>query len=381
LPNRAAIFTVPKEAVGDASAAAAAADKAHAELAHALSEANVPTADVPALFPATPTPATSSKLHKEGLEAFDNLDTDAAGAKFREAMTFLEQHPGAADTKTLTELHLFMGTIAMQSGKAGKKKATEEITRAAVLDSAFVLDPKYFGPDIKKEWDKVVKDLESKPKHQLTFSSTPAGAEATFRDKAIGHTPITSGTAVSPGRHLVTFKLPGYERGGTLVDVSSDAEAHTELKPVAGYATQKSKMNDVLPGNFGGKQVPNAAVGVAEAMKSRFLVVAEVDTKGDGKLEVWDAAKGNRLKDVTLTNGKYASAAEQVKKFLASPSPLETSSPDAVATVEESSSNEPITKKWWFWTAIGVVVVGGAAAGIAVAASSSPGGFDPVRGF
>ncbi len=287
LANRAAVFTVAKEGVGDVSVSQAAADKAQAQLAHALSEANVPVADVQALFPAPPVPTTASTLVKEGLEAFDNLDTDAAGKKFQEALTFLEQNPGAADTKTLAQLHLFLGTISLQGGKTGKKKAAEELTRAAVLDPSFDLDPKFFGPDVKKEFDKAVVDLDKKAKGELTFTSSPAGADVTFGTKMIGQTPITKPLAVVPGRHLVTFTHPGYEVGGLLVDVAAGgSDAKAELKPVAAYAVQKTKMNDVLPGNFGGKQVPNAAVGVADAMKSRFLVVAEVDTKGDGKLEV-----------------------------------------------------------------------------------------------
>ncbi len=88
---------------------------------------------------------------------------------------------------------------------------------------------------------------------------------------------------------------------------------------------------------------------------------------------------------MSLTAGRYASAAEQVKTFIANPSPLDTkatagSNSDAVATVEADSNNEPITKKWWFWTAIGVVVVGGAAAGVAVAASSNTNTFNAALG-
>ena len=263
---------------------------------------------MPTLFPPAGPPAAGAKLVKEGVEAFDNLDTDAAGVKFREALSFLELNPGAADTKTLAELHVFLGTISMQNGKAGKKKADEELTRAAVLDPRLELNPKYFGPDVKKEWDKVLKDVEAKPKNRLTFNSVPAGADVLFRGKSLGLTPVTNPVSVAPGRHLVSFNHPGFEPSGLLVDVAGDTEAKTELKPLAGYAAQRTKMRDVLPGNFGGKSVPNAAVGVADAMKSRFLVVAEVDVRGEGKLEVWDTAKGNRLKGVSLVSGSYGAA-------------------------------------------------------------------------
>lgn len=376
LQNRAAVFAVAKAGVGDA---AAGADKAQAQLTQALSAENVSLADVKALFPESSQPANGTKLMNEGLEAFDNLDTEAASQKFREALHFYEQNPGAADSKTLAELHLFEGTIAMQSGKAGKKKAVEEITHAAILDPAIDLNPKYFGPDVKKEWERVVKELEARPKSTLSFSSNPAGADVFFRGKSLGLTPLTRAASVSLGQQLATFKRPGYETTGTLLDVTGDTEAKATLKPVPAYAAQKSKMNDVIPGNFGGKQVPNIAVNVAEAMQSRFLVVAEVDARGEGKLEVWDAANGNRMKDVSLVTGDYASAAKQVKTFMASPAPLSSSGTAASASVEDTTS-EPITKKWWFWTAVGVVVVGGAVgAGVAIANARHP--YNPALGF
>ncbi len=365
LPSRAVVFTVSKDGT-----ATAASDKAEAQLTQALTDANVPVADVGSLFPTPPEPTTGARLMKEGLEAFDNLDTDVAGKKYQEALSYLEQNPAAADTKSLAEIHLFLGNIALQSGKSGKKKGAEEIARAAALDHSFELNPKYFGPDVKKEWEKTVKELDGKAKHKLTFSSTPAGAEVFFRNKRVGTTPMNDGISVAPGRHLVTMKRAGFDLGGVLVDVSADAEAKVTLKPVGAYGAQRTKMIEVLPGNFGGKQVPNAATGVAEAMKSRFLVVAEVDGKGDGRLEVWDVAQGNRLKDVTLVAGSYSSAAEQVKRFVSNPSPLAGGTDAPVASVEASSSDsEPLTKKWWFWAAVGgaVVVAAGVTTGVVVA--------------
>lgn len=363
LPARAAVFTIGK-------GAGAQADQAQLSLTRALAEAKVPLADVSTLFAPTGPANTSAQLLTEGLTALENLDTVAAGQKFQEALAFLERNPGLADTKTLTQLHLLLGTIALQSGKAGKKRGADEVMRAAVLDPNFVLDPKYFSPDIKKEWAKALKELEAKPKSQLTFDSAPQGAEVIFQGQSMGATPISAGTAVAAGQHLVNFRLPGYAPAGLLLAVSGETRAKGELSPVAGYAAQKTQMNEVLPGNFGGTQVPNAAISVAEAMKSRFLVVAEVDPTGNGQLEVWDAAKGNRLKDVRLVSGQFGSAAEQVKRFIDHPAPLEISGGEGPVATASASNDEPLTKKWWFWAAIGVVVVGAAATGIAVAASN-----------
>jgi hypothetical protein len=120
--------------------------------------------------------------------------------------------------------------------------------------------------------------------------------------------------------------------------------------------------------------VPRESKEIAEKMKSRFLIVTEVGSGGEGQLEVWDVETKARLKDVALpTDGNFGPVVDKVKAFLANPSPVavaKSANPEITATAEPASGDS-VFSKWWFWTAVGVVVVGGASAGIGVAASQS----------
>lgn len=368
LPNRVSLFVVAKE-TGESSAA-----KVERDLSRALDERSVAMTDLESLFPDEGPPNRGLALVKEGLEAIDNLDFDAASAKFNEALGFWTENPALGDAKELAAVHLHLANIALQSGgKPGQKLAQENVAKALVAFPALELDPKYFGPDMKKLLDKGLVDLNKGPKGALTITTTPAGAEVFFRGASLGVAPLAEAPMVPAGRHLVTAKRPGFKAAGAFVNVPKDgAQVTLELVEASGYGQARKTMGALVPANLG-KGVPRAARAVGETMKSRFLVVAEVAPGGDGQLEVWDVDTSARLKDVALpTDGNFGPAVDKVKAFLANPSPVavaSTSSP-GVSSSAEPASGDSVLNKWWFWAAVGgVVVVGAVATGVGVAAS------------
>lgn len=367
LPNRASLFVVPQE-TGEASAA-----KVEVELRKALDERSVPLTDLESLFPADVSVNKAATLLKEGTDAVDNLDFDAASAKFNEAMEFLGQNPGAADAKDVATIHLHLANIALQSGgKPGQKTALEHVTKAYAIFPGIELDPKYFGPDVKKVADKALVELNKAPKSTLTITTQPLGAEVSLRGAPLGVTPLAETPTVPVGRHLVSVKRPGFKPAGAFVNVAKEGSQITiELVEAEGYGAARQSMKSLVPANIG-KGVPREARTVAETMKSRFLVVADVAPGGDGKLEVWDVDTRSRLKDVALpTDGNFGPVVDKVKAFLANPSPVVAAKTGPeVTTTAEPASGDSVFTKWWFWAAVGgVVVVGATAATVGVVAS------------
>lgn len=382
LPNRASLFVVSKETAETSGA------KVEVELRKALEERSVALTDLESLFPDELPPNKGAALLKEGLDAVDNLDFEAANAKFTEALAFWNQNPALADVKEIGNAHLHLANIALQTaGKPGQKTAAENIGKALVLLPTLELDPKYFGPDVKKLVDKGLVELNKAAKAPLKISSMPLGAEVTFRGAVLGFTPLAESPSVPVGRHLVTVKRPGFKPAGAYVTVAKEGgEASIELSEAEGYGAARKTMNGLVPANLG-KGVPRESREIAETMKSRFLIVTEVGSGGDGQLEVWDVETKARLKDVALpTDGNFGPVVDKVKAFLANPSPVavKSATPEVTATAEPASGDS-VFSKWWFWTAVGVVVVGGAATGIGIAASQSQPaapaqqpGFNPV---
>ncbi|MBE2250080.1 MAG: PEGA domain-containing protein [Myxococcus sp.] len=381
LPNRASLFVVSKE-TAEASGA-----RVEVELRKALDERSVALTDLESLFPDDLPANRGAALMKEGVDAVDNLDFDAANAKFAEALEFWSQTPAHADVKELATAHLHLANIALQTGgKPGQKVAAENIGKALVLHPTLELDPKYFGPDVKKLLDKGLADLNKAPKAALKIVSAPLGAEVMFRGAALGVTPLAEAPSVPLGRHLVTVKRPGFKPAGAFVTVTKDGgEASIELAEAEGYAQALKSMRALVPANLG-KGVPQAARDVASTMKSRFLIVTEVSPGGDGQLEVWDVETRARLKDVALpTDGNFGPVIDKVKAFLANPSPVAVAKTSTVTATAEPASGDSVFSKWWFWAAVGgVVVVGAAATTVGVVASqpqqAAPAqpGFNPV---
>jgi hypothetical protein len=366
LPNRASLFIVPREGAEAASA------KVEHELRKALDERSVPLSDLESLFPFELPGNRAPGLVKEGTEAVDNLDFDTAQARFTEALAFLEQSPAVADAREAATLHLHLANIALQTGgKPGQKRAAELVLKAVILDPALELDPKYFGPDVKKVVDKALADVARAPKAKLTITSAPPGAEVQLRGASLGTTPLAEAPLVPVGRHLVTVKKAGFAPTGAFVTVTKDGgQLSLELVEAEGYAQARKAMASLVPANVG-KGVPREARAVAEAMKSRFLVVAEVSADGAGPLEVWDVDTKSRLKDVPLpADGAFGPVVDRVKAFLANPAPA------TLAAAKEPTRGKPsaepddsVTSKWWFWAVVGGVVAAGAATGIGVAAA------------
>lgn len=377
LPEAVAVFVLPGP-----GGAQAEAGRLQDSLLRALTEANVPLADVDGLFPPSLPENAGEARYKEGTEAYDNLDLDGAESKFKEAVAFFVDYPELASGEKLALTHAFLGAIALQKGgKQAKKKADEELARAIVFKPDLELDAKFFGPDVKKAWDKAKAEVDARPKAVLSFKTEPTGVEVSVQGHRLGATPVPDKEGLPAGRHLVTFHRPGYAPAGVLVDVSgATAEAKATLTPVEKYAAAVKEAEALATsGNLAATVAPTAALGLARTMKARFLVLVPVrDDSGSATLQAWDVDTGGKLKDVTLdTPASFGSAAAAIRRWMANPAPAE----GPMAGLEPVKSDS-VLNKWWFWAAVGGVVVVGATTGIvAGAAQPQHHTFSPVLGF
>lgn len=380
LPNRASVFISPKETAEPHAA------KVESQLLKALDKASVPVTDLESLFPEEASANRGLSLMKDGTDAVDNLDFDLAAAKFKEALTSWDQNPATADPKELATAHLHLANIALQTGgKPGLKVALEEVTKAVIYFPGVELDPKYFGADVKKVHEKALADMAKLPKAALTIHTAPGGAEVHFRGAPLGTTPLTEAAQVPTGRHLIVARRPGFTSAGVFMNVAKDGEVSLELAPAEGYGAAIKSMKGLIATNLG-KGVPKDAMTVAETMKSRFLIVAEVAPGGDGTLEVWDVETRARLKEVSLpTDGNFGPVADKVKAFIANPSPVAVAKKDSkneVRDTAEPSSGDSVFSKPWFWGVVGGVVAVGAGAAVVGVVASQPSqprtAFNPV---
>lgn len=368
LPNRAAVFVYAKDGNDGA------AGRTEIQLTRALDDAQVNVADVNTLFPPPAPDTETDQLLKAAREAWDNLDYEAAAAKYQQALEHVAKNPASTNSKKLGEIHFFLGVLTLTNqGKSQAKKVQEEFAQALIDDPETTLDARTYGTDAKKVFDKAKKEVAGRGQGAIHVETTPGGADVYIHGERTGLSPLSDAPIFTVGHHLVTATRAGYEPAGAIVDLPKDgASTSLKLKPAQNYGEVRSVANDVVASGVGSGKVPGGAKRLGELMKSRYLVVAKV-SDGAGTLEVWDVETSNQINALSISDeASLASAVAKVKQFMASPSPVVAAAASTnTQTSQEATLSEPIFTKWWFWTAVGVVVVGGATAGTIAAVSSS----------
>ncbi len=373
LPNRVSVFVVDKSG-GDSGGI-------EAQVLGALDDEKVSLADLDTLFTPSPVTSAADKLLADAKIAYDNLDYDAALAKYQEALESMVKSPLGASSKQLAEAWQFIAIIALQNGgKTQAKKAQDAFVKALVHDPSIQVDAKTYGADVKKVFDKAVAEVAKQGKSTLKVESTPGGADVTLAGRLLGTTPVEP-IELPVGQHLITFARPGYEPAAVVVELTRNgATASGTLSLVAAYADQRSTAG-ALVSSLGSGKVPGGARALAEKMNTRFVLLGST-SGGQTTFELWDVESGSQLNGLRVgEDGGYSKVAKKVKQFVASPSAIVAAPPEPVAVVKrptEPGNDEPLYKKWWLWAAVGVVVVGGATAGGIAAANANGHPFNTV---
>ncbi len=349
----------------------------------ALRRKTVPLADVEAAFPAPPpaSDADGMKLYAEGKQAYDNLDTDGAAKALTNAAVWFIKHPEAATPEKLSDIFIFLGASELANG--AKKEAQKELARAIEMNPAATLDPKYFGADVQKIFDRAKEDISNRRKGTMKITSNPSGAEVTVSGESRGLTPIDA-LDVPAGRYVVTFTRPGFARTAAFPEVKEDKEIDVtqKLTTSEGYQALRDKAASLITKATltASTRLPLAAEDIGKALKARYLVMVSVASGPAGvscTAYAWDLNTGNRLNEVGFAldaEGDSAlKAAEKIRSWIDQQSAVVAAPPPPA---EKPSAGGPVYKKWWFWTAVGAVAVaGGVTAGV-VAAQPHDQGFN-----
>jgi hypothetical protein len=354
--NKAVVF-----AAGDPRAG-----KLELKLSGALIRAGADVNDLEAKYPPPEVSAEDGeKLAKEGREAYDNLDTEAAVTKLAAATQFYEANAAAAKPEQVAEIFIFLGASHLQNGK--KDDASIAFMRAVQSWPQSAPDAKLFGSDVQKAFAEAKKIVTGGGTGKVHITSQPSGGQAAVQGKGAGETPIDAPLEVVAGKVPVFITRPGYSDWGKFVDVRSGQtlDVKAELTGMPALMSLHKRADAMLTAAvMGGAQLPAEARSLANDAGGRYLVMAIVaDTVS---VQVWDTQDGRRLKDVTFgasDDAALAAAATAIKDWL--------SKPVAVAEQTVKPSGLPgVFKEWWFWAAVGGgVVVAGTVTGIAIGAS------------
>ncbi|MBK7860033.1 MAG: PEGA domain-containing protein [Archangiaceae bacterium] len=348
-----AVFVSPDDATSEKLAG-----RAEVQLAERLQKKGALLLDLDQQFPKPKTSsAAGDQLIKEGKEAYDNLDMDAAILKLTQAAAYFLDHPEQADAHHLAEVYVFLGAAELQNGI---KTAGQSFSRAAALDPGIKPDPRFFAADVQKAFTAARSELESKPRASAQVGSTPAGATVEVDGAPRGLSPLPS-LELLPGRHHLRATRPGYVTAAKFPELSpsSSTELKLELTPLPAYAASVDLARRLANrNNFDAKVLPPQASQLAQQLQVRFLVLGTATTVNSTtrvNAQVWDVETGDRLREVKFDVDEFGldGAAETITRWL--------QRPEALMVVEaRPSAFSELVKKPWVWAVVGVVVVGGA---------------------
>ena len=150
------------------------------KLSGALTRAGADVVDLESRFPPTEVSAEDGeKLAKEGREAYDNLDTEAAVQKLSAATGFFEANAAAVKVEQLAEIFVFLGASHLQNGK--KDDAAVAFMRAVQTWPQVAPDAKLFGSDVQKAFQDSKRIVTSGQKGKVHITSLPSGGAATVQ--------------------------------------------------------------------------------------------------------------------------------------------------------------------------------------------------------
>ncbi len=372
-------------AIARTSNAEPAASQIQDELTRLLgTRPDVQLVELGAAFP--PPPPASLKeadaLYEEGKTAYDNLDPDAAAAKFTAAADAYEKHPGDLKPQRLAKTFVFLGACQFLNGD--KQSAKSSFLRALAADPGAQPDTNLFGSDVQTAFTDAQQEFNAQKPGTLVIDSKPSGARVTVRGEDMGVTPL-KGVEVHPGRQPVVISLPGYVPYASYPQVASGKAS--ELKPQLELLPALAELRATAARAssekaFDSKLMPPEVATLADKVGARYVVLAAVQQKktnpAEAELQVWDVRTKNRLRGVELElktkdqERTTAAAADRVHGFLTGKLVAEPSSP---------LNLPPIVKKPWFWAAVagGAAVVTG---GILYATQDHHGGpVSPISGL
>ncbi len=371
----AAVFVQPGDTVAER-----VAGKIEVELQQRLAKKGAPVVDLAARFPQPKVDAAEGQnLIKEGKEAYDNLDMDAAIQKLTDGALYFIKHAESADPKQLAEVFVFLGAAELQNGK--KADAHKQFLRAVTLDPRYQPDPKFFAADVQKAFSAALSENAGKQKGLTLVESAPAGATLELDGQALGLTPHPT-LELTPGRHHLRATRPGYITAAKFPDIQPGGEldVRLELPPLPAFAASVDLAARLTNrNNFDAQVLPPQASQLARDLGARYLVLGTVASeKGSNKVElqVWDVQTGDRLREVKFDADEFGidKAVETITLWI--------SRPVAEVVVEaKPGEGAGVLKKPWLWVAVGAVVAGTAVGvGVAVAGQHKR-AFDVVTGI
>lgn len=314
-------------------------------------------------------------LMQQGLDALDRglgeveeMRLEKAAPILREAVESLGRSFALlAHPRPLVQALLALGGVLAATGDP--RGAREALIGAFHLDPEARVEDVLVLPEALEAQEVARRVLAAGRTGSLLVDSNPPGAEVWIDGTYRGPAPWDEPT-IGTGLHVVSLRLPGWERKSLLVRVpdqgsSSVTGADARLTPARRRPLMESAKAKLA--RSGPERDPTGGI---EDLKALFLtdLLLVVDLTPEGThASLWDLQTMDRVwKDFEAqalsgdSVSRGAIVALVMSAFRTDQARFQVAENAAIAPKRKAG----IVNRWWFWTAIGVVAAGAVTAGV-----------------
>ncbi len=318
------------------------------------------------------------EMVSRGVEAFENLDLDIAGAELDMAVNLLLSHAASLTPAERTALDNGLFTLATTNLFEGAGDLADQVFIALALFSpTFRPAQDSFPSNVVARFGKLKRSIDQRATGAIEVRSNPLGAAVYVDGVFRGSTPLTVDGVVD-GQHAVVVEKLGYRPFGTLSPVSAARTSRVDLdleptKAVPFLETINAAVVDD----------PRAAIAIGETLELDRLAIVLLSVR----------LAQPRVRGLWLDIGAKSVLAQIPETALVSDPDVAASAvigaiagavEDRELAEAEAAASPPFEwpgwmGEWWFWAAVGGVAVVAATTAGAVAATS--GDEPPPSGF
>lgn len=132
-----------------------------------------------------------------GLNNFYNLQLARAQELLESAMQQLQAFPPGDERARLT-IDGWLLAVQLHREKGENRQADEAMRRILRVDPRYQLDPNYFSPSLRSDFEAERKRIVQGPKIKLSVRSSPAGADVFLDGVRVGRSPLHAEFAAGP---------------------------------------------------------------------------------------------------------------------------------------------------------------------------------------
>ncbi len=285
--------------------------------------------------------------------------TQDALVRLETAAAHLERSLSFVSKDELARAQFLVGAAYAVTGD--KAAARAAFTKLQIWRPRFVADTSLAPAQVLPIWEAAKAKIGKLAGGSIELATSPRGALTYVDGSLVGITPTTvEGLAV--GRHYVTFKLAGYQRTVSELEVSSSRQHRldVELDPSTGHGDLEVLVTAIRP-TLGQPRATGELTTLGNSIGADHLLFIELPGPGRERYQAFLYDRKSRRRLAAASHKAGTSEIDESLAALVSSIYAELIiSPQPKPRPRQPRTNRPFYNRWWFWTGVAALATAAA---------------------